>query len=330
MHETKNRQDLLKLRDGEEQAIINIAVKSTLLYGRRYPQEISKLLPMWKETSLFERGIFLRSGVFTDHAPSWKVKKALRSLDSDSVFHGEYDRDFFQGLFDASSKMYINGTYNRVEFGGRKHLRKFLESGEHGQNIVFAQMRGSRKRLNRTKALPFMELRQGNDLDRWFIGVMCGSDTHMVNGEPMMKVKDVCTTRLDRLGVIYDSIPKSRNIMISCFYFMLYMADVPDFFVSYWISKIPSEGVAPMPVSSLVSAANWRMASKKAFVRDGLPFMLDKKTFWRKGMKALDVNATMKKIKNGFIDERIRKRCDRWSSLNSLLASSQTIVGLNT
>jgi hypothetical protein len=308
----------LILREGEEEAIIDIAVKSTMMYGKRFPSDLAKILPLWKNTSLYERGVFLRKRVFQEHAPSWKVKRAIQHLDQEDVFIGEYDRDFFQGIFDASSRLYVNGTYRRAEFGGRKHLKEFLESDVHGQNITFANMKGKRKRLSRSKALPFLEVPQKNNLDRWFVGAMCGSDLVMINGEPMMKMKNVCRPRLDRLGVLYEELP-FNNIMISCFYFLLYMADVPDYFVSYWMSKIPHKGVTTMPKASMAAAITWRIMNDSAFTRGMLPCLLDSKTAWRSGIKVVDIEKVVKGMKTGCVDERIRTRCERWASLNKVI-----------
>ena len=49
----------LKLGDGEEEMIVNIAVRATMIYGKKFPTPLSLLLPMWKETLMYERGIFL-------------------------------------------------------------------------------------------------------------------------------------------------------------------------------------------------------------------------------------------------------------------------------
>ena len=308
----------VKLREGEEQAIVDIAVRSTLKFGRRCPEDISVLLPMWKETTLYKRGIFLSKSIFTTHAPAWKVKKAIQELDNKEFFLDLYSRDFFQGLFDASSRMYANGNYKRAEFGGRKHLREFLESDVHGQRIDFVKMSGDRKRLSRMGSLPFMEIPGDGNLDKWFVGAMCGSDMIMVDEEPMMKVKDVCKANFDRLGILYYDIPKSNNIMISCFYFMLYMSEFPDFFLSFWMSKVSHKGLRLMPKASLASAATWKVMGKRALVRDALPFMLEPKTLWRMGYSAKDIKNEAKLIRSGFIDERIRKRCERWKTLNEV------------
>jgi len=257
--------------------------------------------------------------VFVEYAPSWKVKKAIHSLNPDDWFSDGYDSDFFHGLFDASSRMYLNGTFRRAEFGGRKHLREFLCNEEHGQRIIFACLNENRKRLNRTRCLPFMEIPKGDNLERWFVGAICGADLKMVNGEPMMKMKNVCTPNLDRLGILHSETTDS-NILVSCFYFLLFMSEVPDFFLSYWMSKIPHRGISSMKVASIDAAMNWRLIRREKFVRGAFPFLYESKQNIRIGFKVSDIDAMIADRKFNFVDQRITGRCERWASLNEITA----------
>lgn len=313
----------LKLRDGEEDLILDIAVRSVLRYGSKCPEPLSVLLPMWKDTPMYRRGIFLQRLVFVEYAPSWKVKKALQSLDPDPWFRGEYDVDFFHGLFDSSSKMYLNGTYKRAEFGGRKHLRNFLENEDHGQTISFAEMNEKRKRLNRTAVLPFMEIPAKNDLERWFVGVMCGSDVHMVDGEPMMKIRTVCVPNMKRLGISFVGDGSGKNVLVSCFYIMLFMSDIPDFFLHHWMSLIPHRGLGSMPMATTDAMMHWKIMKKGRMVRGAFPFLLDAKESNRSGIRISEVMKKMTEINFNFVDQRITKRCERWENLSMIDASEQ-------
>jgi len=307
----------LKLRDGEEEIIVNIAVRATMMYGRKLPAPLSLLLPMWKDTPMYERGIFLQKIVFVEYAPSWKIKKAIQSLDPDGWFDSEYDGDFFHGLFDSSSRMYVNGTFSRAEFGGRKHLREFLEGAEHGQRVVFANMNGTRKRLNRTKALPFMEIPVKNSLERWFVGAMCGADVKMVDGEPMMKMKNVCIPNLKKLGILYTG-TTDNNILVSCFYFILFMSEMPDFFLSYWMSKIPHKGLSAMRNASMDAAMNWRVIRREKFVRGAFPFLFESRQNVRMGIRIEDLDKMISDRKFNFVDQRVKSKCERWAALSNI------------
>jgi len=306
----------VKLREGEEEAIVDMAARSVMRCGKRYPSDISEILPMWKRTSMYERGIFLNSSIFTEHAPAWKIKKALQSLDHDEFFKDEYDRDFFQGLFDSSSKMYCNGTYKRAEFGGRRFLREFLSSDVHGQNISFTDMKGDRKRLNRTNSLPFMEVSGKNDMERWFVGVMCGSDIKVVDGEPLMKIRDDCVPGMSRLGVSFKENNQGGSVLVSLFYVMLYISEMPDFFLQHWMSIIPHKGLGSMPEASTDALMHWRIMGRGKLVRDALPFLLDARENNRIGIKISDIDKMMKRRKFKFVDKRIISRCERWASLS--------------
>jgi len=103
------------------------------------------------------------------------------------------------------------------------------------------------------------------------------------------------------------------------------MSELPDFFVSFWMSKIPHNGVVSMPKASLASAATWKIIKRSGSSRDMFPCLLDAKASWRAGIKLPHINAAIKGIKTGFVDERIRVRCDRWMSLNEKIQSQKEI-----
>jgi hypothetical protein len=306
----------VKLRDKEEDAIVQMAVRSVMKCGKRYPNDISEMLPMWKDTTMYERGIFLNHLIFTEHAPAWKVKKAIQSADHDEFFLPDYDRDFFQGLFDSSSKMYSNGNYKRAEFGGRPLLKEFLSSSIHGQNIQFADMSGDRSRLNRTNSLPFMEIPGKENMERWFIGVMCGSDIKIVNGEPLMRIRSECVPNMTRLGISFKESSQKGSVLVSLFYVVLFMSEMPDFFLHHWMSIIPHRGLGSTPEASTDALMHWRVISKGKLVRDALPFLLDAKENNRMGIKVSEVDKMMKKRKFKFVDKRITSKCERWIKLS--------------
>jgi len=304
------------LTDADKEIIVEIAVRCVLRYGTGYLNPIERLLPYWKNTSLYERGVVLRKQLFVDHAPKWRVKTELQRRDS----IGEvppYDRDFFEGLFNACATVHKNGVYARAEFCAKQHVRDFLESGIHGQRVEFASL-SSKRGLHRTQNLPFMEVPPQGNLESYFLGTLCGSEAvRDREGEIWAQVRPACKNVLDRLGVVYEE--TGKRLRINVFYIKLFLPELPDPVQGYWIRQLPKRGVEGTRKASLLAAMHWRLIFKrKKQYKYGLPNLIGASHAWNLGFGREAVDEEMAKLRFDHVDKRIRSRCERWAALQEL------------
>ena len=304
-----------KLSDSERAEVVRMVVCWVLSRGCGCTRHLDELLPMWKQTSLYRRGVVLGKKLLDTYAPSWKIKDALRKLESIGG-PPPYDRDFFLGLEQSCCHSFINGAYRRLEFPNRPELRAFLEGGEHGQRIIFT---GVKKKGNRTVNLPFLEAPPQGNLDHWFLGCLCGAAAVVRDGELQAEVKPACEPNLRELGIIYDRVA-GRNgdrLSISPFYVVLYMADFPLDIQGYWMRHLPSRGLEGALEASKVAAMHWHImhGTKSNRFREAFPFLLSLAHGWNVGFSGKVVKQEAARRRFDHVDERIRNRLKRWHNL---------------
>lgn len=307
------------LTDADRKTIVEIAVRCVLRYGTGYLNPIERLLPYWKATSLYERGVVLRKKLFVDNAPKWRVKAELQKLDSIGGVP-PYDRDFFEGLFDACAAVHRNGVYCRAEFCSKQHVRDFLESEAHGQYIGFAAL-SSKRGLHRTQNLPFMEVPPQDNLEHYLIGVLCGSEAvRDEDGEIWAQVRPACRDALDRLGIVYED--AGKRLRINAFYVTLFLPELPSPVQGHWIRELPKRGVEGTQKAALLAAMHWRLIFKrKKQYKYGLPNLIGASHAWNLGFGREAVDGEIRRLRFDHVDKRIRSRCERWAALQELARS---------
>lgn len=306
------------LADNEKEEVVRVATEAVLRLGWGCLKDLERLLPFWKKTSLYEQGMVIRRDILRDCAPKWKVRDELRKLKSIGG-NPPYDRDFFQGLCDASGKVYVNGIYRRFEFCGRPHVRQLLADGGHGQHLPFAAL--SSKKLSRTQNLPLLEVPPQGNLESYLLGAICGSRAVTAHGEVMAEVREACEDSLKALGVVRDR--AGKTILVSPFYVVLFLGELPEAIRGYWLGKLPSQGVKETKQASLVAAMHWeKMFGRDKKVREAIPFLLPAAQHWNVGVDRDFVVAEMRRRRFDHIATCIADRLQRWYNLQK--ASSQT------
>jgi len=307
----------MQLTDSEKEEVVRVAVEAVLRLGWGCLKDPEKVLPFWKRTSLYERGVVIRRDTIRDCAPKWKVRDELRKLTS---IGGKlpYDRDFFQGLADACCKVYSNGFYRRLEFCGHTYVRQFLEGGEHGQNVPFAAL-SSKRGVSRTLNLPLLEVPSQGNNETYLLGVVCGSRAVVgPTGEVMAEVKGACEEGLKAIGLVRDH--SGGSILFSPFYVVLLLGELPEAVRAYWMEKLPSHGVHGTKHASLVAAIHWeKMFGRNARkFRDAFPFLLSAAHHWNVGVDRDFVVAEMRRRRFDHVASCISDRLNRWYNLQQL------------
>jgi hypothetical protein len=301
------------MTDEDREAVVKMAVACVLKYGTGYLNPLERLLPYWKATGLYDKGIMLRRTLLTETASKWKVKSALQRLDNIGELP-PYDRDFFEGIVTAAAKTYQNGTYKRIEFCGRDHVRDFLASNIHGQPISFPVFK-SHPGLNRSCNMPLLEVPPSGKLESLFFGVLCGAEAHKDSkGEIWARVRKECEPWLKKLGILYEA--DNRFVRINLFYIGLFFGELPEPIMAYWNRQMPPRGVEGTKMASLAAAMHWTLLFKrKKRQRYDLPYLLSSAHSWNVGVGTAAAEAEIERLRFDHVDARIRERCMRWAKL---------------
>jgi len=302
-----------RLTSEDKEIVLDVGVRSILTIGHNFLSKIDELLPIWKETTFYDRGIMLSKNLLMSHAPRWRINAKLKSMEWPEYL--PYDKDFIDGLL-SNIKTYDNGMYPRIEFFKKNHIYSFLKDS---LNVGFVSMK-SRPDIHRSLNMPLLLINSvGNDESR-FIGHLCGGKPVEIDGELMVLIHGSSEPILRRLGVIYDTV--SNGIIVSPFYVMLFIGDMPYQFSDYWMGYMPHWGSKETRNGTLVATIHWRfMYGRKRTIKDGLPFLLTSAHMWNVGLNSKLIKSEVSRRRVDFIDDRIISRCRRW--LNTAEANNR-------
>jgi len=296
-----------RICEADRKCVLDAAARCTLMHGKQsFRKKHHLLLPFWNER-LFERGIVINIETLERCAPVSDVYKYIRSMEWNGS--KKWDRDFFEGFFDACARVESSCQHRRAEVVRVPRISDFMLGDDHGQKIRFIKT-SAKASFKRTGPLHFLEIPMSGNLEKYLCGVLSGGRPVYRNGELWVSVRGKTKSVLNRLGVSYSG--SNRNsILLSPFYSMLFMDDMPPGISEFWKNEI---GTRTHRNGIVTAWMHWDLiyGRKKRRFLNSFPHLKSPQGCNRAGVYLNEVRERMKNQRFDHVDARIRSKLEHW------------------
>lgn len=296
--------DLMRIET--QKHFVAIAICLVLKYGDKWREHYLEMGDYW-DGPLSDDSIFLY-----ERKTEFLTRDYLSNLLSQMDILGDhpvYNRDFLQGIIDCVTFTETQ-YYSRFSFFSRWELKEFLESEKR---FMIRFQRGKRKNRNRTEFLPILKTPCKGRLDSYLAGALTASDPYVdENGQIFCRMKNKCAENLKKIPVIFK--PCGKYILVSPFYIMLFMGEMPEFVFHKWMKIIDENLMKNFISASFDANLHWRYIFGGEKPKHwALPFLRSQTGYLVKHkLTTKHFDQFAEEMKLDFIDSRIVSRCQRW------------------